>query len=110
MKSHWGSRPEDIRVAVGPGISGPHFQVGPEVLVQFERVGLAFAVPDPRYPGKYLLDLERALRTQAQREGIRLEHYWALGRCTHADPAFFSHRRDKGRTGRMWALVMLPKP
>lgn len=109
MQSHWGSHPDDIRVAVGPGISGPHFQVGPEVLEQFERAGLAFAEPDPRHPGKYLLDLERALRAHAQQGGIRLEHYWALGRCTYADPAFFSHRRDQGQTGRMWALIMLPK-
>ncbi|MCS7069110.1 MAG: peptidoglycan editing factor PgeF [Meiothermus sp.] len=110
MTSHWGSRPDDIRVAVGPGISGPHFQVGPEVLELFEQVELAFARPDPLHPGKYLLDLERAIRTQAQREGIRPPHYWALGRCTYADPAFFSHRRDQGQTGRMWALIMLPGP
>ncbi|WP_297854501.1 peptidoglycan editing factor PgeF [Meiothermus sp.] len=109
MKSRWGSHPDHIRVAVGPGISGPHFQVGPEVVAQFEQQNLAFAQPDSLHPGKYLLDLERAIRAQAQREGICPEHYWALGRCTYADPVFFSHRRDRGQTGRMWALIMLPR-
>jgi len=109
MQSRYGSRPGDIRVAVGPGISGPNFQVGPEVLERFEQEGLAFAWPDPERPGRYRLDLERAIRTQALRSGVCPLHYWALGRCTYADPAFFSHRRDKGLTGRMWALIMLPK-
>jgi YfiH family protein len=110
MKAQFGSNSKDIRIAVGPGISGPHFQVGPEVLELFEQQSLAFAWPDPRQSGKYLLDLERAIQTQTQRHGVRPEHYWALGRCTYADPVFFSHRRDKGQTGRMWALIMLPGP
>lgn len=108
MQARYGSSPDDIRVAVGPGISGPNFQVGPEVLEQFERQDLAFAWPDPEHSGRYRLDLERAIRTQAQRAGIYPQHYWALGRCTYADPLFFSHRRDRGQTGRMWALIMLP--
>lgn len=47
MQSCYGSSPKTIRVAVGPGISGPNFQVGPEVLEQFERADLAFAWPAP---------------------------------------------------------------
>jgi len=109
MKSHFGSPPEEIRIAVGPGISGPHFQVGPEVAQQFAQAGLPFYRPDPGQPDKFLLDLEQAIRAQAQAGGVALENYWSLGRCSYADPVFFSHRRDKGQTGRMWALVMLSK-
>jgi YfiH family protein len=108
MSSDFGSRLEEVRVVVGPGISGPHFQVGAEVVEQFDRAGLPFYHPDAAYPGKYLLDLEQTIRTQALRAGIALEHYWALGRCTYSDPVFFSHRRDQGQTGRMWGLIMLP--
>lgn len=108
MKSHFASPPEAVRIAVGPGISGPHYQVGPEVVQQFEQAGLPFYRSDPGHPDKYLLNLEQAIHTQALQGGIALEHYWALGRCTYADPVFFSHRRDKGQTGRMWALIMLP--
>jgi YfiH family protein len=108
MKSHFASSPEAVRIAVGPGISGSHFQVGPEVVQQFEQAGLPFYRPDPSHLGKFLLDLEQAIRAQALRGGIAPQNYWALGRCTYADPEFFSHRRDKGQTGRMWALIMLP--
>jgi len=109
MQARYGSSPDDIRVAVGPGISGPNFQVGPEVVDQFDRAGLPFYCSDPGHRGKFLLDLEQAIRAQALRGGIASQNYWALGSCTYADPAFFSHRRDKGLTGRMWALIMLPR-
>lgn len=118
LQRRYGSRPENVRVAVGPGISGPNFQVGPEVVEQLERSGLLALTPcpptpliywpDPEEAGKYRLDLEAALHQQALEAGIRPEHYWALGACTYADPRFFSHRRDRGRTGRMWALIQLP--
>jgi len=108
MKTHFSSRTEKIRIAVGPGISGARFQVGPEVIERFGRAGLPFYSPDPGHPDKFLLDLGQAIRVQALSGGVLPEHYWALGRCTHADPIFFSHRRDHGRTGRMWALIMLP--
>ncbi|WP_051195628.1 peptidoglycan editing factor PgeF [Meiothermus rufus] len=108
MYSQFASRPEDVRVAVGPGISGAHFQVGPEVVEQFAAAGLAFYYPDPNQSGRYLLDLPQAIRAQAQAGGVAPKHYWALGRCTYADPLFFSHRRDRGQTGRMWAVIMLP--
>ncbi len=109
MKAQFASPLGAVRVAVGPGIGGSHFQVGPEVVEQFEQAGLPFYRSDPSQPGKFLLDLERAIRVQALQGGIAPENYWALGRCTYADPAFFSHRRDKGLTGRMWALIMLPR-
>lgn len=107
MKSHFASSSGAVRIAVGPGISGSHFQVGPEVVQQFEQAGLLFYRSDPSHPGKFLLNLEQAIRIQALRGGIAPQNYWALGRCTYADPEFFSHRRDKGQTGRMWALIML---
>jgi YfiH family protein len=110
LTSHYASPLGAVRVAVGPGISGPNFQVGPEVVDQFDRAGLPFYRSDPGHPGKFLLDLEQAIRAQALRGGIASQNYWALGRCTYADPVFFSHRRDKGQTGRMWALIMLPDP
>lgn len=126
MREHYRSQPADIRVAVGPGISGDRFQVGPEVVEQFKAAGLigetdssGFSAPgsqkplyrpDPAQEGKYLLDLEAVIRQQALEAGVLPQHYWALGLCTYSDARFFSHRRDRGQTGRMWALIGLPRP
>ena len=111
LQQEFGSNLGDVRVAVGPGISGPNFQVGPEVVEQFEGSGETSALlywADPTQEGKYRLDLEAAIRQQALNHGVQPENYWALGACTYDDPRFFSHRRDKGQTGRMWALIKLP--
>jgi len=108
MQERFSTRPSDVRVAVGPGISGAKFQVGPEVVGQFRAAGFAADRPDPTQEGKYLLDLEATLRQQAINAGVLPEHYWALGICTYSDPHFFSHRRDGGITGRMWGVIQLP--
>ncbi len=106
MTERFASSPADIRVAVGPGISGPRFQVGPEVVEEFRAKGLENYRLDPNQVGKYLLDLEGSIRQQALALGVLPHNYWALGLCTVSDQRFFSHRRDKGITGRMWAVIM----
>lgn len=105
MREHYGSRMEDVRVAIGPGICGQHFQVGPEVAERFAQAGLETFWPDPNVPGRYRLDLLGALKIQAAQAGILPPNLWALGACTLADPRFFSHRRDQGKTGRMWGVI-----
>ncbi|MER3480993.1 MAG: peptidoglycan editing factor PgeF [Meiothermus sp.] len=105
LKAHYGSRMGDVRVAIGPGICGEHFQVGPEVVEGFRGAGLETFWPDPAVPGRYRLDLLEALKLQAVRAGVLPHHLWTLGACTYADPRFFSHRRDRGQTGRMWGVI-----
>ena len=102
-----GLDPRETHLAIGPGIGGGCYQVGEEVAERFLRAGLPTFTPDPKAPGRYLLDLERALLLQARRAGLRAERIHRVGLCTHCDPRLFSHRRDQGRTGRMWGLVML---
>mgnify|MGYP001627196491 CR=1 FL=1 len=104
----WGMDPQEVHLAMGPGIGGGCYQVGEEVAERFQEAGLPTLRPDPQAPGKHLLDLEAALLLQARRAGVREERIYRVGLCTHCQPTLFSHRRDRGRTGRMWGLVMLP--
>ena len=106
MRQNYGSDPANIRLAIGPGISGPRFQIGAEVVEQFRALGFKNDKPDPSAEGKFLLDLEAVIEQQAMQNGVRLENIWSLGLCTVSDIRFFSHRRDKGITGRMWAVIM----
>lgn len=96
----------DLRAAVGPCISAAHFEIGPEVLAAF-RDAFGDAAPvraDPARPGKGFADLKAALAWQLAAAGVG--HVDVLPHCTFADPGrFFSHRRDKGRTGRMVGLI-----
>lgn len=90
-----------IRAAIGPGISGKNYEVSEEVIQQFSDAGF----PASCWEGRHL-DLLAANQFVLQESGIGKSHIWALGRCTTEDD-FFSYRRDKGKTGRMWACIML---
>lgn len=95
-----GARPERIRVAVGPGISAACYQVGADVAGQFTAAGLGVHVQERQ------LDLAGANRQILLEAGVLDPQIWRSERCTF-EPAFYSHRRDAGRTGRMLALIGL---
>ena len=84
--------------AVGPGIGGCCYEVGPEVAEHFMGVEGALE-------GR-MLDLRRVIERKLTAAGVReIEH---LDRCTSCEPdLYFSHRRDKGLTGRQGGLCVL---
>lgn len=97
---------KDLSAAVGPCISVDHFEVGPEVVGEFRRVfgNTAPIRPSPTNPAKAHVDLKECLRRQlAAAEVGEIE---VLPHCTYRDAdLFFSHRRDKGVTGRMGGFI-----
>lgn len=94
-----GSRPADLRVALGPSIGACCFEVGPEVVAEFraalgEVPGLVVAGP-----AKDHVDLRVATRAILERAGVLPEHIDDRPPCTRCEPdRFFSYRRD-GRDG-----------
>ncbi len=100
--------PEQMIAAIGPCIGFEAFEVGPEVLAEFQTAFPA-APPIARYPdgsGKGTVDLRSAVRHQLLAAGLLDENIDTTDRCTYRDAAeFFSHRRDNGVTGRMAALI-----
>lgn len=103
-----GADPARLRLAVGPGIAGPSYQVSAELAERFAAAGYEDAVlPDPE-PGRARLDLPTAIRQQALALGIGLERIAFSGRDTYRDPALFSYRRDGAASGRMWGLIQVP--
>jgi YfiH family protein len=107
----YGSRPEDVRVAFGPSISRCNYQVGAEVVKAFRQAGFPASIYGPDGDGKFLLDVAAANSWALREAGILPEHLWQSGLCTYAEPArFYSHRRDKGQTGRHWAVIQGAAP
>lgn len=96
-----GAEISQIKVAIGQGISKSNYQVSEEVIEQFKNAGFNNDCWENRQ-----LDLLNANRYVALEAGIKPEHIWSMNRCTTEDD-FFSYRRDNGKTGRMWALIML---
>ncbi|MBK9517572.1 MAG: peptidoglycan editing factor PgeF [Anaeromyxobacter sp.] len=95
-----------LRAVVGPSIGPCCYEVSPELAARFEAAfGPAVVVraggAAPR------LDLWAANLSALREAGV--VEVEVLGRCTACErQAFFSHRRDAGRTGRMVAFAAPP--
>jgi hypothetical protein len=103
---------QGVRAVIGPCISFDHFEVGPEVLDEFCAVfgadaqsrGLIRSAAPSGVRGQGFVNLQACVREQLCELGV--EPIDAIARCTVAEPElFFSHRRDKGRTGRMVGII-----
>lgn len=88
---------EATEVFAGPAIGPCCFEVGPEVVEAF-----AASYPRAVTDGSHV-DLWTAASDAAEKAGAR--QVWAARICTSCHPdLFFSHRRDRGLTGRQ-ALI-----
>jgi YfiH family protein len=127
----FGSRPKDMKAAIGPGIQGCCYEVGEEVRTKFESqfsygASLFHEVKDSdpvrekypllfltaRAPGhselpkKIFLDLVEANRQQLIAAGVPKKNIEASSLCTNCRPELlFSYRAEKGKTGRMMAVA-----
>jgi len=131
MRRNFGTRSRDIRAAIGPGIHVCCYLVGAEVQERFEsqfaygselfreakeadqireRYPLMFltarAPGHGELPKKIFLDLAEANRRQLITAGVAARSIWASELCTSCRPdLLFSHRAEKGVTGRMLGVV-----
>ena len=131
MQRCFGSRPRDLKAAIGPGIGGCCYEVGEEVRIKFESqfaygASLFHEVKesDPvrekypllfltaRAPGhsdlpkKIFLDLAEANRRQLLDAGVLKKNIEASPLCTHCRPELlFSYRAELGKTGRLMAVA-----
>jgi YfiH family protein len=97
-----GANVNTIKVAIGQGICQDRFEVGNEVIEEFEKSGF------PKYCWEEnKIDLIACNTFVLQENNISKENIWTMNRCSFEDD-FFSYRRDKGKTGRMWAIITLP--
>lgn len=94
------AEPGPLRAAIGPGIGPCCFEVGDEVRDAFSDLGA-----DPRRGRN--LDLPLIARRRLEHAGADEVH--DAGLCTACHPElFFSHRRDRGVTGRQAGAAWLP--
>lgn len=131
MRRNFGSRPRDLKAAIGPGIRGCCYQVGAEIRDKFhaqfgyagklfretkqsdevrERYPLLFltarAPGHSELPNQIFLDLAQANRRQLIDAGVPAKNISDLNLCTSCrTDLFFSHRAEKGITGRMMAVA-----
>jgi YfiH family protein len=98
--------PQHLTAAIGPCISVEAFEVGSEVLHEFEKLFGETAPLRWRQDGKGHVDLRECLRRQLLECGVAADRIDVTHLCTYRErEQFFSHRRDRGVTGRMAAMI-----
>lgn len=107
MQERYGSEPQDIMVGIGPSISVDHYEVGEEVAAQFrEKYGEDSEKVMETRDGRIYLDLWAANTLQLQKMGV--EQIQISGLCTACNlDDWYSHRAEKGKTGRFGALLAI---
>ncbi|HLK65677.1 MAG TPA: peptidoglycan editing factor PgeF [Bryobacteraceae bacterium] len=94
MRGRFGTQPADLHAAIGPGIGGCCYEVGPEVAAQFGVEGRAH------------IDLTAANRRQLLELGVTAERIHASNWCTRCQAEeFHSFRRDGEAAGRLYSFA-----
>jgi purine-nucleoside/S-methyl-5'-thioadenosine phosphorylase / adenosine deaminase len=92
--------PEAARAHFGPCIRACCYEVGDDVAHRFPREVLHI------HQGSVHLDLPGAVRLRLISAGLPPERIEDTGACTACESArYFSHRRDRGSTGRHWGVI-----
>ena len=131
MRLEFGCNPEDLVAAIGPGAAQCCYNVGEELLSEFEsqftyarELFREVFDSDPvrtKYPMLFLtqrapghspigpqlhLDLIEANRRQLLDTGIKAAAISTTGGCTNCHgEMFFSHRASRGHAGRMMSVI-----
>jgi len=110
LKQEYGSRAENLRVAIGPAANGCCYEVGAEVINVFkERFPESDHLFTPTRNGHARVDLQKANRDQLIGAGVLPDRILIAPLCTmERTDLFFSYRREKnvhGRVGRLMSVI-----
>ncbi|MCU0497371.1 MAG: peptidoglycan editing factor PgeF [Anaerolineae bacterium] len=110
MKQAYGCRPSDLRAGIGPSIGPRKYQVGEEVIgavmKRYQTID-SLIMRDPQ-DGTAYFNLWEANTRDLMRAGLAPEQIAVMGICTAENTAeFFSHRAERGQTGRFGAVIAL---
>ncbi|HEY90008.1 MAG TPA: peptidoglycan editing factor PgeF [Thermoflexia bacterium] len=106
LEEAFGSRPEELWAGVGPAIGPEHYAVGGEVIAAIQATLPGEVKIIEQRAGQHYLDLPGAVAAQLQAAGVGMIEQSGLYTAGHTDE-WYSHRAEKGNTGRFGVLVML---
>jgi YfiH family protein len=111
MMGRYGSRPEDLIAAIGPCIGACCYAIGGDLSQQFDsQFSYASELFSKRGEQEHL-NLVEANRRQLLDAGLHFSQITALNQCTacattpDGSRKYFSHRAEKGFTGRMLSVI-----
>lgn len=111
MNEMYGSKPEDVYVAIGPGICQDCYEVSDDLYEQFSAYFTDEEMTEifrKGRPGRYQLDLWRANYYSFLKAGVLKEHISVTDICTKCNSEYlFSHRVMGNRRGNQCGFIMI---
>ena len=102
MKENYGTEGKDCKAFIGACISYENFEVGDEVAINFDASLKRFGEEKQ----KWFVNLKKANQKQLLDFGVLENNIEISDFCTvENNNTFFSHRKEKGVTGRMMAVI-----
>ncbi|MDF2521590.1 MAG: pgeF [Clostridia bacterium] len=109
MSDTFGTKPEDCLVGIGPSIEMKCFEIKEDAAQIFRNSFADWELFMQRKDEEhYTADLWQAILLTLKEIGVQEKNITISGLCTCCnEELFFSHRRDKGRTGSLSAIIEL---
>lgn len=113
MEEAYGTQAEDVIACIGPSICQDCFEVGPEVVEEFQKAfheSFHNRLFYQKENGKYQLNLWLANEIIFEEAGVKKENIHTTDICTHCNPELlFSHRTTGNDRGNLAAFLKLSK-
>ncbi len=107
MKEAYGTRPEQVRAQIGPGIHLDSFEVGDEVYEAFAQAGFDMPAISVKKE-KWHIDLPECNRLQLIASGLLPQNIKVSSVCTFQQATdYFSARRLGINSGRIFTAIMM---
>jgi len=106
----FGSNPKDLIAGIGPSIGPDHYEIGEPVLSHVKNAHShnTIRLIKSNSSNKVTFDLWEANKLDLERSGVKKIEVSSI--CTACNTnEWFSHRAEKGRTGRFAAIVSIKK-
>lgn len=112
MAKNYGSKKENILIHFGPAICGKCYEVGADLIPEFEKILNLEEIhkvftPIANKPDKYYLDVTKGIRLSLIKYGIDENNITKSMYCTYHDNIFDSWRKTKDKTKQMVTGIML---
>jgi len=109
MQERYASNPADILAAIGPAIGPDHYEIKEDVIVQVQEAFNSDSTALLKtHEGNVHFDLWKANEILLKNAGVKQIEVCGLCTACHTND-WFSHRGEKGKTGRFGALIALEK-
>lgn len=109
MEREYGCEPGNIKVWIGPHICKSCFIVREDVYGEFsQKLPWSEEFFTPVGEGRYEADMGKIIRKTLENCGVISDNIKDMELCTSCNEGlFYSHRRDKGKTGAMVGLIAM---